>query len=111
MSTTKKAATKRKATKTKQLTPEQISWNMPIGAAMEAYFNTASEKDFMQKNRIYEALINAVDGLRDKGINGKQVTMAALDFARVMVQAQAEYVQTAGKVVQFPACKDPDLII
>lgn len=106
MSTTKKAATtKRKATKTKQLTPEQISWNMPIGAAMEAYFNTASKKDFMQKNRIYEAFINAVDGLRDKGINGKQVTMAALDFARVMVQAQAEYVQGTENVIQFPTRK------
>ncbi len=71
MSTAKKALTKRKATKAKQLTPEQISWNMPIGAAMEAYFNTASKKDFMQKNRIYEAFINAVDGLKHKGINCK----------------------------------------
>jgi hypothetical protein len=102
MSTTKKAAMKRKATKTKQLTPEQISWGMPIGVAMEACFNNASKRDFAQKNRIYKAFINAVDYLRDKGINGKQVTMAALDFARVMVQAQAEYVQTSEKVVSVP---------
>jgi hypothetical protein len=52
MSTKKAAATKRKASKMKQLTPEQISWGMPIGVAMDAYFSTASKRDFTQKNRI-----------------------------------------------------------
>jgi hypothetical protein len=43
--------------------------------------------------------------MRNEGITGKQVTMAALDFARVMVQAQAEYVQASENVIRFPKRK------
>jgi hypothetical protein len=100
----KKAVPKRKATKAKQLTieeisqltPEQISFNIPIGAAMEMFFSGASKKDFTLKNRIFDAIDGAVEGLvgLDKDISGRHLGMAVLDYARLLVQGQAEFVQT-----------------
>jgi hypothetical protein len=47
--------------------------------------------------------------LRASGITGKQATIAALNFAYVMLLAQAEYSETGGKmnVLRFPLPAPP----
>ena len=76
--------------KSKELPSTQIVRAMPITLMMEEYLNHASDSDLEQTDRILEAIISAIDELRSEGITGKQVTIAALSFARVMVLAQGE---------------------
>jgi hypothetical protein len=76
------------------LTPEQISFNMPIGVAMEAFFDDATSDDFRLKNKVYDALTEAIDSVRDEpGMTTRHGVMATLDFARVMLLAHAEHAQ------------------
>jgi len=82
--------TKRK--KIEDLTPDQIAWNIPIGAAMEGFFNTATEQDFQIQSEIYHALCAAVDSA-PKGAGGKHLAMAALNLAHVAVLACAQHAQ------------------
>jgi hypothetical protein len=80
--------------KNKELPHKQIAGAIPIALVMETYLEHASDIDLEQADRILETIICAIDGLRSDGITGKQVTIAALSFARVMVLAQAEEVQS-----------------
>jgi hypothetical protein len=90
-------------------TPEEIALGMPIGVAMDAYLRCATEHDHVESKRIYDGIVDVIEGLRDSGITGKQATMAALNFAYVMLLAQAEYVETGGKmnVLRFPLPAPP----
>lgn len=67
---------------------------MPITLMMEEYLKHASDSDLEQTDWILEAIICAIDELRSEGVTGKQVTIAALSFARVMVLAQVEQVKS-----------------
>jgi hypothetical protein len=77
-----------------RLTPEQIAWNIPFGAAMEAFFGNATKKDFIQKNKLYKAFTGTLDQFRaDPAVNTRHFAMAALDLARVALPAHAEHTQ------------------
>jgi hypothetical protein len=116
MRTAKKAVPKRKATKAKQLTIEeisqltieQISFNIPIGAAMEMFFSGASKKDFRHARRIFDAIDGGLEGLMDD-INIRPLAMAVLDYARLLVQAQAEFVQTGS--LKVPGVRNKTRVI
>lgn len=87
-----KIANRAAAQKSAKSTPEQISYNMPIGVAMEAFFGNATKKDFAQKNKLYKAFTDALDQFRnDPAVNTRHFTMAALDLARVSLLAHAEH--------------------
>lgn len=89
-----KAANRKPATPKAKPTPEQISWNMPIGVAMEAFFGKATKKDFALKNKLYKAFTDSLDQFRDDpAVTTRHFTMAALDLARVSLLAHAEHAQ------------------
>ena len=93
-----KKATKKRVVRTKaKATPEEIAWGMPIGVAMDAYVRHATKPDHIESKRIYDGIIDVIEGLRASGITGKQATMAALNFAYVMLLAQAGYAETGGR--------------
>jgi hypothetical protein len=86
-----------------QATPEEIADGMPIGVAMDAFLKHASPDDIQQVHRIYDVIVQSIDPLRSEGITGHQVTIAALNFARVMLLAQAEHADgIPDNLLRFP---------
>jgi hypothetical protein len=104
--------TKKRAKKTTaKPTPEEIAWGMPIGVAMDAYLHSATEDDCLEAKRIYDGFADVIENLRASGITGKQATMASLEFAYAMLLAQADYLQSGGKmnVLRFPLPSPPQV--
>lgn len=98
MKTNKAAAKKATTTAAAESTPEQIFMEMPMGAALVGFFNTATDKDLSIYQSMYEALCESADAA-PSGARSKHLFMAALDLARVAFIAHMKPVNEV--TVQF----------
>lgn len=75
------------ATGGKKPTPEQLAWVVPMGEALNLFFEGASKRDFRLKNKLVKTLIDASKAL-DGEINGRHWGMAVTDLARIAYLAE-----------------------
>jgi hypothetical protein len=86
---------------TSNQTPEQIAYEMPIGAALEGFTNASTEQDRAIAETLFGALLKAVDSVRDvPGIGGLHLSLAAtrLAYMAVLDAAQNSQLRPTGTI-------------
>jgi hypothetical protein len=90
----KKAASRKpvKRASKKTIMAEEFVLGMSFGDARRTFLQKATKRDITPAKRLYQRFVDIIEEFRDQpGLSGHNVTMAAVEFARIMVVSQLEH--------------------
>jgi hypothetical protein len=90
----KKAASRKpvkRAPSKKAITAEEFVLGMSFGDARRMFVHKATKRDVTLAKRLYQRFVDMIEEFHDQpGLSGHNVTMAAVELAKVMVVCQLE---------------------